>query len=236
MAVSYTYQQMQNQLAYELGYRTDLLTVPSGINTALSPIQQAIQNAIARWEREHFYFNELSSRNPLAGFTTQSGLEFYTSSQWAALATSPHIDKLWVLISGNRYTLNPRTEQYLSDTSVNPVVTGQPVDYSIFAETLRLYPIPNGAYPISAEGTLRFPTLVNASDQNAWLTDAADLIRATAKEDLFRNTIKNKDAADDQKKLIYGDPMVPGDQGYLDALLYETHQRPAVGKIRPFYF
>lgn len=236
MAVSYTYQQFCNQIAWELGNRTDLLSIPSGITTALSPIQQAIQNAIARWEREHFYFNEIGSQTPGATFTTVNGQEFYTSSDWPILPTMPHIDKLWVLVSGNRYSLNPRTEQYLSDTSVNPVVTGQPVDYAIQAETLRIYPIPNGAYPITAEGTQRFATLVNPSDTNGWLQDGADLIKATAKEDLYRHTLKNNALADEMKKAVYGDPMFPQDQGYLDALLYETHQRTAVGKIRPFYF
>lgn len=236
MAVSYTYQGMQNQIAYELGQRTDLLSVPSGSNLTLSPIVQAIQTAIAKWEREHFYFNELSSLKSAAAFTTISGQEFYTSVNWPILGTSPHINKIWVLISGNRYTLNPRTEQYLDDTSVNPVVTGQPVDYSLFAETLRLYPIPNGAYTMSMEGTQRFATLVNAADTNAWLTDGADLIKAEAKLYIYKHILKNKALADEEKIAIYGDPAMPNDMGFLEALQNENFQRTAVGKMRAWYF
>lgn len=235
MAASYSYVQMQNQIAYELGQRTDLLTnAVSG--TLLSPIQQAIQNAIAKWEREHFYFNEIGSKTPGATFNTVNKQEFYTSADWPLLATQPHIDKIWVLISGNRYTLNPRNEQYLSDTSVNPVVTGQPVDYALQAETLRLYPIPNGAYSITCEGTQRFATLTNPSDTNAWLQDGADLIKAESKLDLYTHVLKKPDKALEMKKAIYGDPMMPNDVGYLYAISSETTQRAAVGKMRARYF
>lgn len=236
MAISLTYQGLQYQIAYELGGRTDLLNVPAGSNLASNPIQIAIQIAIAKWEREHFYFNEIGSSSAPATFNTVNGQEFYTSADWALLATQPHIDKIWILISSNRYTLNPRTEQYLSDTSVNPVVTGQPVDYALYAETLRLYPIPNGAYPVYCEGTQRFSTLVNAPDTNAWLQDGADLIRAEAKLYLYREVLKNKALEDGAYNSIYGDPMRPNEMGYLDALKSENVQRTAVGKMRARYF
>lgn len=235
MANSYTYAQFSNQIAYELGQRTDLL-VNTISGTNLSPINQAIQNAISKWEREHFYFNEIGSQSSPATFNTVSGQEFYTVTDWPILATMPHIDKLWVLISGNRYTLNPRNEQYLSDTSVNPSVTGQPVDYSLEAETLRLYPIPNGAYPITGEGTQRFSTLSNPTDTNAWLQDGSDLIKAEAKFDIFTHILKNKPLADSMRDAIYGDPVHPQEQGFLDALRSESVQRIAVNHSRARYF
>lgn len=233
MAVSYTYSTFANQIAYELGQRNDLLVIPSGSSLALSPIQQAIQNAIAKWEREHFYFNEITSIN---NFNTVVGKEFYTSSDSAIIGTSPHFDKVWVLISNNRYSLNPRTEQYLSDTSLNPSVQGQPIDYAMYAETMRLYPIPDGAYPITFEGTQRFATLVNPTDTNKWLQDAADLIKAEAKLDILTHVLKRLDQAQAQKIAIYGDPSIPGDTGYLGALQSENTQRTAVRKVRAFYF
>ena len=236
MALSLTYSGLANQIAFELGQRTDLLSVPAGSNLTLSPIQIAIQTALAKWEREHFYFNEIGSPSAPATFNTVNGQEFYTASAFPLLATQPHIDKIWILISSNRYTLNPRTEQYLSDTSVNPVVTGQPVDYALYAETLRLYPIPNGAYPITVEGTQRFSALVNPGDTNAFLQDGADLIRAEAKMYLYREVLKNKALADDCHDSIYGNPMRPNEVGYLEALRSENVQRTAVGKMRAMYF
>lgn len=234
MAVSYTYQGFQNQIAYELGQRSDLLAVPSGL--ALSPIQQAIQNSIAKWEREHFYFNELGEAGSPIAFNTVSGQEYYGQSAAARIVTGIHIDKIWVTISSNRYSLNPRTEQYLSDTSLNPSVRGQPIDYAYYAEALRFYPIPDGVYPITIEGTIRLTTLSAPTDTNVWLQDAADLIKAEAKMDLLENVLKQTDLADRQKKMIHGDPMNPEFTGYLYALRSENVQRPAVGKMRAMYF
>lgn len=233
MPVNYNYSQLQSQIAYELGQRTDLLTIPSGSGLALSPIQQAIQNAIAKWEREHFYFNEIEAINSVS---TVKGQEFYTSLTWAFINAQIHIDKIWVLVSNNRYSLNPRTEQYISDTSLNPSVQGQPIDYSYYAETIRLYPIPDGIYPITVEGTQKFSTLVNSTDSNSWTTEAADLIKAEAKCDILTNILKQPDLASYQKNLIYGDPSNMQDQGYITALRSEGVQRPAELKARANYF
>lgn len=233
MPVSYNYSQLQAQIAYELGQRTDLLSIPSGSGLALSPIQQAIQNAIAKWEREHFYFNEIEAINSVSTVKAQ---EFYTAATWPFITAQIHIDKIWVLVSNNRYSLNPRTEQYISDTSLNPSVQGQPIDYSYYAETIRLYPIPDGIYPITIEGTQKFSTLVNSADSNSWTTEAADLIKAEAKSDILTNILKQTDLANIQKNLIYGDPMNPQDQGYITALRSEGVQRPAELKARANYF
>lgn len=233
MSVTYSYGQFQQQIAFELGNRTDLLVDPTGGSLALTPIQQAIQNAIAKWEREHFYFNEIEAINT---FNTIAGQEFYTSSASSMIGTNPHLDKVWVLISSNRYSLNPRTEQYLSDTSLNPSVQGQPIDYAMYAETMRLYPIPDGVYPVTLEGTYRATTLSATSSTNFWLKDAADLIRCTAKMDLYENVLQDQLMAQRMKIQIYGDPGNPMDQGYLYALSSENVQRTAVGKMRANYF
>jgi len=51
MTISATYLQLQRQIADELGDRTDLLTPLSDSGETLSPIQNAVQSAIAKWER-----------------------------------------------------------------------------------------------------------------------------------------------------------------------------------------
>jgi hypothetical protein len=144
MAISANYITLQQQIADELGDRQDLLTPLSDSSLTLSPIQNAIQSAISTWEREPFYFNEYYAdaiANPGWTFATVEGQEFYTTSGDTAnlLANSPSLVKLHILIDNNRYPLWPRTWQYMEDTSVNPNVTGMPIDYAYFAETLRLY-------------------------------------------------------------------------------------------------
>jgi hypothetical protein len=241
MAISGTYGGMQSQIADELGDRTDLLLPLSGSGLTLSPIQNAIQSAIALWEREPFYFNEAYDQNL---FSTVSGTELYTTSgdTGNTLANAAKIIRLHVLISGNRYPLNARTWQYLEDTSANPSVTGQPVDYAYLAETLRLYPIPDGAYPITMTVTARFTALSASSDANAWTQDAYDLIRSQAKLILGREVLNDDDLVTRMEMAIYGASSaggsfarIPQQRGYLAALKNESTRR-ARSRISPSYF
>jgi hypothetical protein len=185
-----TYGDMANRIADELGGRTELLSPSSGLSQ--SPIQLAILDAISNYEDERFYFNEYRTTS---AFSTVAGQEFYTSSDWADIATIQHIDKLSVLISGNRFFMEPRTEQYLEDISMNASWRGQPVDYSYYNSRLRFYPIPDAAYPVNVLGTKKFTALSATGDTNVWTTEAEQLIRLTAKETLYRDTIQQPDKA-----------------------------------------
>lgn len=218
-----TYQAMQDRIADELGQRSDLS----------SQIKLAIQTAIAKWEREQFYFNQLRTPNV---FNTVSGQEFYTSADNANIGSMAKLNKVTVLVNSNRYTLNPRTADYLEDISVNPAVKSYPFDYAYYAESLRLYPIPSGVYPITLMGTQRLSTLVNGTDSNAWTTDAEALIRCEAKMDVYLNILQQPDLAQLMAFQIYGNPSMPGSRGYLYDLRAETANRQATPKIRPTYF
>lgn len=236
MAISADYVTLCKQIADELGDRQDLLTPLADSNLSLSPIKNAIQSAIAKWEREPFYFNSVYDTPATPFFTTVAGQEFYTVDDASEIATSPDLLKLHVLINANRYPLEPRTWQYLEDTSVNPAVTGFPFDYAYFAEQLRFYPIPDGAYPITRSGTKRLSALVEDSDANAWTQDAYDLIRSEAKLILALETLHDDAMAARTRVAIYGDPSEPRSRGYLAALKGETTRRQARGRIRPTYF
>jgi hypothetical protein len=236
MTISSTYGVLQQQISDEMGDRSDLLSTLGDTSESLltlSPIQNAVQSAIAKWERYPFYFNELYDT---AFFTCVSGQEFYTSSDAAAIATIASIDRLHVLVSANRYTLTPRTWQYLEDTSVNPAVNGFPADYAYFAERIRLYPIPDGAYPVTVSGTKRFTALSATTDANVWTQDAYDLIRSEAKLILALEVIHDPTLAAEMKLAIYGDPSDSRTRGYLSALKGETMRRGAKARIRPTSF
>lgn len=226
MSVSTTYGQMQSTIAYELGGRSDLTT----------QIQNAIQTAIAKWERVRFYFNEV---NDINGFSTVAGQEYYNASNYPLIGSMVHIDKIHALVSNNRYTLEPRTWQYIEDYAVNPTVQAPPTgisDYAYYAETLRFYPIPDGVYPITLSGTKRLSALSASNDSNAWTCDAEALIRCEAKLDLYTNVLKDADQAAIMEALIYGDPSRPNSVSYLSALQGETFKRQAVPKVRATYF
>lgn len=212
MAVTYTYGSMQNRIADELGGRTDLLTPSTGMTTA--PIPLAIQDAIKFYDNERFYFNEYRTAG---AFTTVLGQEFYTSSDWADIATITHIDKMSILISGNRFWMWGKTAQELEDISMNTSWVGQPVLYSYYNEQIRLYPIPDNAYPVNVLATKTFAELVNSSDTNPWVNDAEAMIRGRAKYYLFRDTLQDvasaaiaAKAADEEYKSLKGETFKRG--------------------------
>ena len=228
MALSYTYLQLQTQIIDELGDRSDLLAPLLTAAAASSPIKRAIQSAIAKWERERFYFNEAyNSATPL--FTTVSGQELYTSSDAAGIATAPEIDELRALISGTRVVLTKRGWSYLEDMSSNPSARGQPSEWAYFAQTIRLYPIPDGAYQIAAMRTQRLTALSADADTNVWTQDGADLIRCEAIAQLGHGILKDPALAATAEKQIYGP------YGHLRMLKAETARR-AKSRIRPTTF
>lgn len=175
---------MQNRIADELGGRTELLSPSTGLTK--SPIQLAILDSVSFWENERFYFNEYRTAG---AFNTVAGQEFYTASDWPDIATLQHIDKMSILISQNRYEMWPRTEQYMEVISMNAQWQGQPVDYAYYNFQLRFYPIPDAVYPVNVLGTKKFAALSANSDTNVWTTEAEPMIRATAKQYLYRDTI-----------------------------------------------
>src|SRR4029079_11671313 len=127
MAISATYLQLQQQIAMELGDKTQLLPSATGI---WSPIKNAIQSAIAKWEREPLYFNEVYTPT---WFTTVNAQEVYTSSDAATIATAVGIAELHITISGSRYSLVPRRWGFLDAVSVG-TTAGKPTDYAYFAQ------------------------------------------------------------------------------------------------------
>lgn len=229
MAVSYTYGDMQNKVADELGGRTDLLTNQTGLSS--SPIQMAIQTAIRKWERERFYFNEIRTTG---AFTTVLNQEFYTASDAAFIGTLAHIDKMSITMnSANRYWMIARTAEYMEDISVSLTDNGMPVDFCYYGEQIRLYPIPDNAYPVNVLYTKRVAELVSTGDTNIWTNDAEELIRLTAKMILYSDTLMDDVGAQRMLGLIYG---VPGRTGALYALKAETARRVATSRMRPTYF
>ena len=227
-----TYLELQQTIADELGGRQDLLAPLLGTGLTLSPVKNAIQSAINVWEFEPFWFNEDYEQNI---FNTVAGQEFYTSADWSILTTAPNLLRIHVLISGNRYPIKPRTWGYLEDTSVNPSVTGQPIDYAYLGGKFRLYPIPDGAYPLTFSLNELLSDLVNDADTNAWTTDAYDLIRSQAKLILAREILYDDELAQRMEVAIYGNPALPRERGYLYALKARTTRR-AKSRIQPSYF
>lgn len=221
MAISATYLQLQQQIAMELGDKTQLLPSATGI---WSPIKNAIQTAIAKWEREPFYFTETYVPT---FFSTVIAQEFYTSVDAATIATTVAIERLHIRLGGNRYSLVQRRWDYLADIS-SGAASGEPTDFAYFAQQIRLYPIPSDVWVVSLSGTKRLTALAADADANGWTQDGFDLIKAEAKLSLASEYLHDQALAAAMTMAIYGTPAAPGmpaSEGILTALRKETRSR-----------
>jgi hypothetical protein len=208
-----TYADMQARIANDLA-RSDLT----------SEIQLAIQDAIYDYERRRFYFNELRQA---PAFTCVVGQEFYTLSADADIASMPHLDAVTLYAFNNRYTLEYMTPKQMEDISVSPYWNGMPTDYTYYNEQIRLYPIPNYAYPVYLSGTIRLSHPSASGDSGPWMNDAEQLIRACATKKLCR------DVTYDQLKMSAA---ANAEEEALRYLLGETAQRGGPARIRATKF
>lgn len=229
MAISANYITLQRQIADELGNRTDLLSPLGDSGLTDSPIKLAIRTAIAKWESEPFWFNEVLVSPFL---TTVSGQEYYTPSDAASISTSPQITTLKILYSGIWMPLTERSFDYLEEISTNPTGRGIPNDWAFYGTSIRLYPIPDNAYPITSVQYTRVADLAGDTDANIWTTYGYDLIRSEAKLTLARETLHDGDLAAECETAIYGGPTT---HGYLTRLKSETARRVHT-RFRPSRF
>jgi hypothetical protein len=195
-------------------------------------IRNAIQDAIAEYERESFFFNDMRTFND-AGLATINGKEFYSADDLPVLINMPHIRQIMVLAFANRYPLIQRTQQWIDDQSVSTSWHGLPTDWCWVGGALRLYPIPNGGYPLIITGSIRFPVVVLPEDVNPWMNEGERLIRSEAKRLIFTEINRDELQAGKMELEIYGNPQT-GRVGALAQLRRETMRRQASpGRIRP---
>lgn len=208
-----TYANMQSKIADDIS-RTDLTT----------QIQEAILDAIRDHERRRFWFNEARDTSVC---NCVVGQEFYSSSDAAEIGTMPHLDRVSILSGGLRYTLREMTPQEMEDISVSPTATGTPSAYSYYNKQIRLYPIPDYAYPIYLSGTVRYTLPSADADVGVWMNEAEQLIRATAKKKIFRDILRDTEQAG---------AMAQAEREALDFLNAETAWRGGPMRIRATQF
>ncbi len=194
-----------------------------------SAIGAAIAAAIRRWEGTRFHFNE-----KIYKLTTVSGQEYYpwsllTNTDDTALGageTLLEIDSITLIQSSEPYPLWPKTQAWMDTFALpNSQHTGAATDYAIYADKLRLFPVPDQAYVVTISGLARLKTLSGDADTNAWCTEGRDLIRHQAKISLYRDKlrdVKGKDLAQD------------GVTEALSQLERKKNAKTATGRLQPY--
>lgn len=164
-------------------------------------LNNAINDAITQWEGERFAFNEARYR-----ILTVADQEYYTlitptllTSASAAVGTGEmilEIDGITCTVGSQPYPLCPRTQGWF-DENQSGTHTGEPADYGIYGNQLRLFPVPNAVRTLNIYALARLsPTPMSGdTDTNAWMTEGERLVRQTAKMILYRDIIRDETGA-----------------------------------------
>jgi hypothetical protein len=154
-------------------------------NDVSDEISAAISAAIKEYESERFWFLEGTYT-----FSTTASTAWYDLPD-----TSQIIDTVKAQISGNWVPLDERHYSYLDDEDTG-LVTGTPAEYARYQNRMRIYPVPNSAYPMEIYFTQE-TTDPTASESSVWTVrnKGYELIRARAKWDVYLNRLHDTEGA-----------------------------------------
>lgn len=189
-------------------------------------IRSAILGAIRYCERTSYYFNQTRD----VTFPTVQGQEWYGAADAADIPTL--VDIQYAYLEGptvERRTLRRMQNVDIEEISPTSAEMGEPYCWAYFNQQIRVYPIPgDNQYTIRLQvAPYRLAPLTEDDQENAWLTEAYDMIKARAKYILAKNTLKDVDVA------------VESLNGFNDqelALAAETSRRMSTGQIRATCF
>lgn len=202
-------------------------------------IADAINTAIAEYQRERFRFSDTIPNAPPT-FNTVATRYIYTSSDNANIGSVLKIDRVLITI-GN--TLQELARDPGGATNVilyNQVNTmnGQPSSYAYEGNQLLLAPIPDAVYTITL-GLFRLVAAPTADDEanNPWMTEAELLIRSRAKYEIAVHRTRNATMAEAMSPF----PPAPGQKPGASwaawrAMKASTNRVMSKGRVRPVRF
>lgn len=188
-----------------------------------SAIAREITSAIKFYQRQRFWFDE--SREIV--FPTVPGQEFYGSAADVRIPSLIRIDYVQATQNTRPMTLDMASPEILDLWSGTPSA-GPPSSYSYFQGRLRLYPVPNEAYPVRIAAHYRVePPATDTEDDNPWMNEAEELIRSRAKRNLYLHSLGDQ---------AMGAVMKAAEDEALAALRIETSARTQVTNLQPDCF
>ena len=136
-------------------------------------IDASIREAIDHYKYRRWWFNE-----GVLTASTSDGGEYMD-----APATFLSLDSLRMdnPSAGDDYPLKPASYEQMEGWPADAANEGKPLYYAEYKGQYRLYPVPDGVYPLVWSGLIDLGTPTADSDTSAWFTIAETLIRARAK-------------------------------------------------------
>lgn len=187
-------------------------------------IQKSIFNAIRFCEREPYYFNESLNES----FKTAAGKWVYDGRDNPNIATAAGIAALYFKDHSSVFELKKVSPDRIEILQRINSSRGRPIIYTYFEQALRLYPTPAEEYTINMRlEPMRLDKIKTPDEPNKWFYEAYDLIRSRAKYEIYKNFIKDQNAA----QIAYSDWKEAD-----TALKAETSRRNGTGRIRGTYF
>lgn len=222
MANVYNLGDMEARIVSET-LRTDLGS--NNVTLTLSSVRLAVRDAIAEYQREHFYFNEVAYET----WASVADQEFYTEGSGGVPSDLIEIVSLSVVYSSNRYPLRRRTWGEIEAIQSGAVTGSVASDYAYFGAQFRMYPIPDSAnqtYSLAYIERIAAPTSVVVRT-NAWMNEAEELIRCAAKRRIYQHVLAMPEDALS---------MAQAEAAALKKLRAETNAKLRTGriKVRPF--
>lgn len=189
--------------------------------TITTSVNSAILDAIKFYERKKFWFNQTTLT-----WSTVANQELYTT---AANASIPKVieflEPLKATVGTLKCDVDPVAHEKINSKQ-NGLVVGIPFEYSYFNLNVRLYPIPDQVYTITAYVHYKLTALSADGDSNAWTVDAEELIRTRAKRQLALHKLWDVD--------MYA-RLQPAEMECLKALQSETKLRLPAKRLTSDY-
>lgn len=238
---------MRTRIAEEMNRKpSDIIGSPS-LSVGLV-INREINSAVKHYESMRVWWTEVKDWYIAS---TVDGTKYYSLT-----SDFLKMDTLVVHRSGAAIPLTPKTWNEIVDMDRSiPGATGLPVDYVVYANQLRLFPVPDGAYslvgayirrtlPTSLTGsytntTCHSPTST-ASHNNrlgGWYEHGEELIRHRARAAVEINYLRDTNARTEAAILeAKGEPFLSMQEKQAFAkILDETKDRLASGRVRPYF-
>lgn len=192
-------------------------------------IVEHINDAIAHYQKQRFYFNETRS----VTFSTVADQSIYTFS-----GASPDIGTEFYRIdmavleeSTNDYILTRRDYTELEWLIDGSTTSNRPYNYGYVNQSLVLYPIPDAVYTVRLTGHAKLAApAAGDTANNDWMTEAFDLIRGRALWSLHKRVL------DDGSMGMKIAGLKSDEMDARSALMGATADKVALGCIEPTTF